>query len=92
MQNSMETSNAMLPTPNNLFNRLQPITNKINKGDFKSMVARLQRPYIRLSETDCAAVEALAGTSDVLLLDGETQVTWGDADGGKALMPLNRPF
>ncbi len=82
----------MKPTPNKLFERLKPLANKKNTGGFKEFVARLQRPYFRLSEEDCAKVEALAGESDVLLFDGKTQVTWGDADGGKALMPLYRPL
>lgn len=89
MMYSMETNNLMLRTPKNLFERLQPIAGKKNNGDFQSFSRRLQRPYYRLTEEDCAKVEALAGESDVLLLDGKTQVTWGDADGGKALMPLS---
>lgn len=92
MQNSMETGPMMKPTPSKLFERLQPLANKKSTGDFKDFVARLQRPYFRLSEEDCAKVETLAGDSDVLLLDGKIQVTWGDADGGKALMPLYRPL
>lgn len=92
MQNSMQIGPTMLQTPNNLFARLQPLANKKHKGDFKTFVSRLKRPYYRLSAEDCQTVETLAGDSDVLVLDGKTQVTWGNADGGFALMPLHSPL
>lgn len=47
----------------------------------------LKRPYYRLDEAAYQAVTAIAGDSDIVLLDGK-QMTFGDADGGKALMPL----
>ena len=92
MEICMQTGPTMLETPNKLFERLQPLANKQHKGDFKAFVARLKRPYYRLSEEDCKTVEILAGDSDVLVLDGKTQVTWGTADGGFALMPLHTPL
>ncbi len=88
----MQIVPMMQSTPSKLFERLQPLANKKSSGDFVEFSGRLRRPYFRLSVEDCAKVEALAGDSDVLLFDGKTQVTWGDADGGKALMPLYRPL
>ncbi|WP_128003080.1 MULTISPECIES: hypothetical protein [Piscinibacter] len=83
---------ATKPTPRRLMERLTTLPNKVHKGDSKAFTARLRRPYYRLTDEQCLAVERLAGDSDVLLLDGRVQVTWGDADGGKALMPLARPL
>lgn len=92
MSNSMSTSQHMLAAPTKLLSRLTPVANKRFSGDFSADVKRLQRPYYRLSEADYEAVKQLSGTSDVLLLDGKTQVSFGDADGGYALMPLYRPI
>lgn len=89
---SMDLHSTMLATPKKLFERLQSIPNKNHKGDFKTFVARLNRPCYRLSADDCTKVELKAGGSDVLLFDGTTQVTWGYADGGMALMPLRTPL
>lgn len=61
-------------------------------GDFKAIDGRLRRPYYRLSEADYDAVRKLSGESDVLLFDGRTQMTYGEANGGLALMPLHRPL
>ena len=92
MPKSMNTSAQMLATPDNLFDRLQPLADKHHKGDFTAFVSRLKRPYFRLSEEDYRKVKEMAGESDVLQFDGQTQVTWGDADSGFALMPLYLPL
>ena len=89
---SMNINQQILATPRNLFNRLTPLNAKQFKEDFKGIVKRLQRPYYRLSEADYEAVKALSGESDVLMFDGKTQVTFGNADGGLALMPLYQPI
>lgn len=89
---SMELNSQMLATPRNLFNRLTPLDGKRLGGDYKDAVRQLHRPYYRLSEADYEAVFALSGNSDVLLFDGETQVTFGTADDGFALMPLLHPL
>lgn len=89
---TIETNKLMLAKPNNLFSRLNSIPTKRFDEDFKANVSRLQRPYYRLSEADYEAVRALSKESDVLLFDGKTQVTFGVADGGYALMPLSRPI
>jgi len=81
----------LLPTPKNLAARLVPVPNKRLPPDFKSAVALLKRPYFRLSTEAYALVLLVAGDSDIVLHDGR-QMTYGDADGGKALMPLSRPI
>ena len=89
---SMELNPLMKATPRNLLGRLTPLKEKVFHEDFKGISNRLQRPYYRLSEANYEAVKKLSGESDVLLLDGKTQVTFGEADGGLALMPLYRPI
>lgn len=82
----------MLATPANLLTRLTSLPGKSFKGDFKAFVSHLNRPYYRLSTDDYEAVKSASADSDVLLLDGKTQVTFGEADGGWALMPLRSPL
>ena len=81
-----------LPTPEGLFGRLTTLPGKHFREDFSTTVRRLRRPYFHLSKEDHDAVECLAGNSDVLLFDGTTQVTFGTADMGYALMPLSDPL
>jgi hypothetical protein len=87
-----ELISQRIATPRSLLQRLTPLEGKVFQGDFKAIISRLRRPYYRLSEADFEAVKELAGSSDVLLFDGKTQVTFGEADGGWALMPLHRPI
>ncbi len=82
MENSL-----LLNTPRNLTRRLSSAPGKRLPADFKQAVAMLKRPYYRLNEPAYQAVTAVAGDSDIVLLDGR-QMTFGDADGGKALKPL----
>lgn len=89
---NMELNSLMLATPKNLLNRLSPLKGKRFSENFNVIVGRLYRPYYRLSEDDYEAVKELSDESDVLLFDGKTQVTFGAADGGFALMPLYRPI
>lgn len=77
----------LLNTPRNLSRRLSSAPGKRLPANFKQAVAMLKRPYYRLDEAAYQAVCAIAGDSDVVLLDGR-QMTFGDADGCKALMPL----
>jgi hypothetical protein len=91
-QKGMGLNPMMLATPAKLLTRLTSLPGKNFSGDFKEMVSRLERPYYRLSEQDYEAVKAASGSSDVLLFDGKTQVTFGTADNGWALMPLERPL
>ena len=91
-EGNMELDPQMRATPRKLLGRLTPLKAKRFRGDFKAIVGRLQRPYYRLSAADYEAVKKLSGESDVLLFDGRTQVTFGEADGGLALMPLYRPL
>lgn len=77
----------LLATPRHLAARLAPAPHKRLPEDFRSAVALLKRPYYRLGADAYALVRAVAGDSDIVLLDGR-QMTFGDADGSKALMPL----
>lgn len=74
-------------TPINLAGRLQAAPNKRLPADFRKAVALLKRPYYRLDDAAYNLVQRVAEGSDVVLLDGK-QMTYGDADGCKALMPL----
>lgn len=78
-------------TPRNLRARLTALPGKNLPADYSKAVRLLKRPYYRLSAEDLAYVKSIAGDSDVLLLD-DKQVTWGDADGVHALMPLGTPI
>jgi hypothetical protein len=80
-------NSLLLNTPRNLTKRLSSAPGKRLPADFRQAVAMLKRPYYRLDEAAYQAVTAIAGDSDIVLLDGK-QMTFGDADGGKALMPL----
>lgn len=82
----------LLPEPRNLLARLTPVRDKHLPHIFGEAAKLLERPYYKLSPDVCAAIEKLAGNSDVLLFDGNVHVTWGDADGGKVLMPLKHPL
>lgn len=77
----------LLPTPKNLAGRLAQAPNRQLPADFKAAVALLKRPYFRLGAQAYALVLSVAGDSDIVLLDGRP-MTFGDADGCKALMPL----
>lgn len=81
----------LLPTPRNLAARLAPEPNKRLPADLKSAVALLKRPYFHLSAEAYALVLSVASDSDIVLLNGK-QMTYGDADGSMALMPLARPI
>ena len=79
----------LLNKPRRLAARITAIPNKRLPVDFKAAVALLKRPYYRLDEAAYELVCRVAGYSDVLLFDGR-EVTHGNADGGRALMPLSR--
>jgi len=67
--------------------RLTPCPGKRLPRDFKKAVALLRRPYLPLTADQYQDVLQVAGKSDCVLFDG-WQHTFGDADGGRALMPL----
>lgn len=54
---------------------------------FHEQVRELERPYIKISEAEWE--ELLEGPSDFYRLADGRVVTFGNADGGYALMPLN---
>lgn len=82
----------MRATPRNLLERLTPLPGKVNKGTWQDMVRRLHRPYYRISKEQYDAIVELSQDADVVLFDGKQQLTFGDADGGLALMPLHKPL
>ena len=82
----------LLPEPRNLLARLTPLQDKHLPHSFREAAQLLERRYYKLSPDTYAAIEKLAGNSDVLLFDGNVNVIWGDADGGKTLMPLQQPL
>ena len=55
--------------------------------DFRAAIRMLERPYIGITEAEYAVVEKVAGDSDIVFFDGRP-VTYGNADGGWALMPI----
>jgi hypothetical protein len=67
--------------------RLQVVPGKSLPRSFKAAVHLLKRPYIAITPEALRAVEQMSGGSDVVLFDGK-EMTFGDADGGHALMPL----
>jgi hypothetical protein len=79
-------------TPPDILKRLTPLYGKKFTEPFHKVVGRLSRPYYRLTQEQVAEIEAIAVDCDVLLLNGTTQVTWGNADSGMALMPLAKPI
>lgn len=91
MNRATEDARAkLLRTPfRSLQQRLAPCPNKRLPPSFKAKVALLQRPYFPLTASEFSLVLRVAGSSDLVLFDGR-QATYGDADGGKALMPLNQ--
>jgi hypothetical protein len=79
----------LLPAPRNLERRITKGHLKHLPSDFRAAVRLLKRPYFRLSAEQFARIEAIAGDSDTVLLDGTKLMTYGRADGGYALMPIN---
>ena len=56
--------------------------------DFKQAVRMLKRPYIGISEDTAMLIEqAIQGHGDIFIVDGR-KMTYGNADGGWALMPI----
>lgn len=82
----------LLPAPMNVLQRLIPLNNRHLPNNYSACARRFRRPYYRVSDAEYTAIERLAGKAEVLLLDGVVQVTWGNADGGKALIPLGEPL
>lgn len=82
--------NPAPPASQGISSRLAPIPGIELPNDFFSAVQSVRRPYTVISEAEYALVVAMAREkdTDVLLLDGLTQVTFGTADSGYALMPL----
>lgn len=57
--------------------------------DFKRRVGVLRRPYVAITNEEYAVVEAHPSKCDLFELPCGTIVTFGDADGGKAIMPAD---
>lgn len=58
-----------------------------NVSGFHEEVKKLQRPYVKISESEYEKLKA--DSFDYYLTDDGQIVTFGNADGGYALMPLN---
>lgn len=86
----MTTSAVLAKTPD-FIKRLAPVPGKSLPKSFKAAVSMLKRPYIPITAEALRAVEQVSGDSDVVLFDGKA-MTFGTADGGYALMPLNTPL
>lgn len=57
-------------------------------SDFKDAVSMLKRPYIPISEAQSNELnEKTKGHGDIFLYQGK-RMTWGEADGGYAMMPI----
>jgi len=80
--------------PPNILNRLKPVPNKSIGADFSTATRLLQYPYFEISMDEYNAVTTMAGSSntDILLLDGCLQVTFGQTGNKTALMPLSMPM
>lgn len=56
--------------------------------NFNDAVRMLKRPYIPINEKQLKAIETQTnGRGDIFIYRGQ-RMTWGDADGGYAMMPL----
>lgn len=73
---------------------LEPIPNKHLPKDFKDAVHLLIRPYIKISEAQYQQVMEMTEDplTDIVRLKDGRQATFGEADGGFALMPLAKPI
>ena len=59
-----------------------------NVSGFHEEVRKLQRPYIKISSSEYE--DLIKGSFDYYLTNDGKVVTFGNADGGYALMPLNK--
>ena len=84
------TTSAVLKNTPGFIKRLAPLPGMRLPQNFKEAVSMLRRPYIPITAEALRAVEQVAGDSDAVLFDGKA-MTFGDADGGYALMPLSTP-
>lgn len=88
----MHLHEGMRQSPRNLMQRLTPLPGKVDKRGWQSLVQRVHRPYYRISKQQYDGIVKLSEGADVVLLDGLQQCSFGDADGGYALMPLHKPL
>lgn len=72
---------------------LEMVQGKRIHPDFATAARLLKRPYTPISKEayDAILEKALEADSDILLFNG-AQATFGNADGGYALMPLSEPI
>lgn len=72
---------------------IKTVPNKHLPSDFKKAVALLKRPYLPITKQEYEAIvnRAEEANTDIVLHDGK-QKTFGEADGGYALMPLSKPI
>lgn len=87
----MSQDKVMVNARDGIINRLIPLLGKKLPSDFKAACALLKRPYISITEEQYQSIVQKSLGSDILSLDGQ-QMTFGDADGGRALMPLKQPI
>lgn len=73
------------------FNLVKPLNEKLY-DTFELAVKQLTRPYLAISQEDYDKVFAVTKNhGDIVLYDG-IKMTFGNADGGFALMPLSNEF
>ncbi|MYM92685.1 hypothetical protein [Duganella vulcania] len=72
---------------------VEAVPGKTLPKDFAKAVALLERPYLPIGEPDYRAIMAMTqeANTDIVLYQGR-QMTFGNADGGYALMPLATPL
>lgn len=68
------------------------VTEDTLPSNFKDAVQMLTRPYIPITSDQHREIEEkMKGHGDILIYRGR-RMTWGNADGGYALMPLSANY
>lgn len=68
------------------------VTDEYLPTNFRNAVRMLQRPYIPITASQSKEIEAKTkGRGDIFIYRGK-KMTWGNADGAYALMPLVAEF
>ena len=63
-------------------------TNDCMPADFNAAARLLARPYIKITSADVERIEAMTKNCGDIVIHKGKRMTWGNADGGFALMPL----
>lgn len=80
-----------MATAAQMIKKLQPAGNSLVGLSFQEAVAMLKRPYTPITKAQYQQVKEMADRSNCdtfCIGSGGQQVTFGEADGGYALMPL----